>query len=341
MTVLLMGLFLLMAYNSKIYFKGQNKDYISKDGTAAVKGCFLILVFVCHLTQYITAWNNWDFVFLRFTKGLGQLVVAMFLFYSGYGVTLSAKNKGIDYVKRIPKHRFLSVLIQFDIAVLLFLITKLILGWKFSLKTTLLSLIGWSSLGNSNWYIFAILVLYLISFLSFFIFRKSPVCSAALSTVLIAALVLGLKQCKEYWWYDTLICYAMGIWFAVLKDPIENLLSKKYVTESLLLLFAAAFFISYRYIHVRFLCYEISAVLFTVMILLFTRKVSVQNRVIKYLGDHLFSLYILQRLPMIFLFRTPLLQHKVLFSLVCAAITLILGYVFDKLTPKLIKALKL
>ncbi len=341
MTAVLIGLFLLMSYNAKIYFKGFNESYLSKDSTAAVKGCFLILVFIRHFSQYITDWNDWDFLFVQLDKSLAQLLVAMFLFYSGYGVALSVRTKGIGYVKRIPKHRFLSVLLQFDIAVLLYLALNLLMGGKFSLKNTLLSLIGWSSLGNSNWYIFSVLILYLITFVSFIFLKDKIVPGAVAVTVLTAALIIVLKQYKDPWWYNTLICYVIGIWYSVFKEQIEKLLSKKSVTEICLLVFTAAFFISRQFMGKRFLCYELSVFLFTVMILLFTRKVRIGNRAVKYLGDHLFSLYILQRIPMMILSRTPLTNYKITFFALSAVVTLALGFVFDKSIGKLVKALKL
>lgn len=81
-------------------------------------------------------------------------------------------EKGTPYVKGIFRRRFLSLFAHFDIAVLLFLLMNLALGIKTKTRTTLLAFTTWESIGNSNWYITAVLCLYLIFIVSFLIFRK-------------------------------------------------------------------------------------------------------------------------------------------------------------------------
>ena len=99
------------------------------------------------------------------------------MFYSGYGMLESIKSKGMDYVKSIPGKRFAKVLLHMEIAVLLFLLTDFAIGKSYGLKTTLLSFTFWTSIGNSNWYIFIILCLYLIVFSAFF--SAAAICTPA------------------------------------------------------------------------------------------------------------------------------------------------------------------
>lgn len=65
-----------------------------------------------------------DWFIYRFS----QLVVVMFLFYSGYGVGESFKRKGDGYVKSMPRHRILATLLNFDVAVIVFILLGLALG---------------------------------------------------------------------------------------------------------------------------------------------------------------------------------------------------------------------
>ena len=60
-------------------------DYMSRENTTSVNGLFILLVFLNHIQSYVTLPEG----FHRLTLAFGQLMVAMFLFYSGYGVTLS------------------------------------------------------------------------------------------------------------------------------------------------------------------------------------------------------------------------------------------------------------
>ena len=117
----------------KIAAEGQfHTDYLSKSNTTAINGIFVVLVFLCHFAQYVKFSPDFiDQSFVFFKSHLGQLVVTTFLFFSGYGIICSISKKGSDYIKSIPKKRFLSVLIHFDIAVILFMVVNVLLGKGF------------------------------------------------------------------------------------------------------------------------------------------------------------------------------------------------------------------
>lgn len=146
-----------------------NDSYISKEQCNCIKGFFIAVVFCRHIVPYIVE-AGYDFsiagdnVFRWIDGHIGQLLVVMFLFYSGYGVTESIKTKGGEYVRRIPKKRILVTLANFDVAVFIFMVVDFLLSIEYSTKDILLSFTGWKSIGNSNWYIFVILVCYLSSF---------------------------------------------------------------------------------------------------------------------------------------------------------------------------------
>lgn len=161
-----------------------NSDYMSKDTTGAINGIFVLLVFMCHISGYMKLGGSSDTIWLDLKSWLGQLVVVTFLFYSGYGMMCSIMKKGTPYVKGIFRRRFLSLFAHFDIAVLLFLLMNLALGIKTKTRTTLLAFTTWESIGNSNWYITAVLCLYLILIVSFLIFRKHHIPGLIAMTVL-------------------------------------------------------------------------------------------------------------------------------------------------------------
>lgn len=122
------------------------KDYLGKKQTTAMKGIFSIIIFFSHFNTYVTLNNiKTNNIYIHIISAFGQLMVAIFLFYSGYGVYWSAQNKE-EYIKKFPKNRILKTLINFDLAVLLFLIVDICLGIKYNIKDVLLSFVGWSSI---------------------------------------------------------------------------------------------------------------------------------------------------------------------------------------------------
>ena len=77
-------------------------------------------------------------------------------------------------------------------------------------------------------------------------------------------------------------------------------------------------------------------ILFMALIVLFTMKVKIGNAVLSFFGSHVFSIYILQRIPMIIFSKLGLDSYnKYLFVVLCFIITVIMAVAFDKLTDRL------
>ena len=83
MTIILLIFFTYLALTSKIV--KNNSEYLSKDYTNIIKGAFLIWVFVSHFRGYNVALSNqwYDIIGVTLCSKIGQLMVVMFLFYSG------------------------------------------------------------------------------------------------------------------------------------------------------------------------------------------------------------------------------------------------------------------
>ena len=93
----------------------------------------MILVFFSHYVQYVTLEGIYDEPYLILREHLNQMVVAMFLFYSGFGMMRAIQCKGRPYIyPGLPK-RTLKVWGNFGIAVILFWITGYLLGKRYSI----------------------------------------------------------------------------------------------------------------------------------------------------------------------------------------------------------------
>ena len=136
--------------------------YVSRDRTSMINGIFIWIVFISHLNSYSSKWTLCDSYVVMGIGLLGQLCVASFFFYSGYGIMLSLRNKGRAYAKMLLTQRFSALLLHFTIAVSCYLALNVIYGVEFDTQKVILSFIGWESLGNSNWFIFVTLCSYII-----------------------------------------------------------------------------------------------------------------------------------------------------------------------------------
>jgi hypothetical protein len=299
----------------------------------AIKGISILLVFVRHVNQYVKECGYsydllGDNLFLTIDNAIGQLCVVMFLFYSGYGTQLSILKKGDEYVKRIPVRRCLTTLLNFDVAVVVFLVINLLLGNAVPFSKLCTSLVAWVSIGNSNWYIFDIILCYFISFVSSRIASRSRtrfMVMLALVTLLIS-LMYALKQ---PWWYDTLLAYPAGAFLALKKDEFFELARKYYLP---VLACSLVLFVLFANVgHVYVVTGNLASVMLAVMVVVVTMRVKVQNDMLVWLGKNLFPLYIYQRVPMMVtaeLFPSFVVSHVLLFCCVSFVITVLIAFAY-------------
>ena len=293
---------LLLALFAKSKPTRWNEYYIGKETTSTINGLFLWLVFLSHFTQYLPS-SAGNVV----ARHLGQLVVVMFLFYSGYGCAVQYLTKGESYLRAFPRKRILPTLINFDIAVCAFVAVGLLLGKSMTARKVVLSLVCWDSVGNSNWYIFVIMLCYaLFWFSAGVVKRKVNVIDRGwqkwqiIMMLLFATSVVALSRVRPSWWCDTLMAFGAGAVYGLNRNCIENYVKKNYW---ICLAFAVVLFVFVGYIpfigQKYWISHNIKSVAFAIIVVMATMKISVDSAMLKWSGEHLFPLYIYQRIPMI------------------------------------------
>ena len=311
----------------------------SRERTSALNGFFVLLVFLSHAVTYAQLSGPLDSVYLFVKLQLDQLVVAPFLFFSGYGVLCSFRNQGKDYLRRFPLHRFTRVLAQSELAVLLFLLTDFLIGKRYPLSRVLLSFTFWENIGNSNWYLFVVLALYVLVFVSFSLFQNRLAAAVSSVSVLSVLLVFVLRFAgKDPWWYNTLLLFPLGMWFALCKPWLEAKIFRN--TARTLLALAACFgaFLGLHFLRGKgFVFYELWAAAFMGCDVLVMTRVRFENRLLRFFGRHVFGIFILQRIPMLVFSHLGLTQYRYLFVALCFAATVVLAVGFDALIFRLLE----
>lgn len=253
-----------------------------------------------------------------------------------YDANPKAKRGG--YIRSFLLHRFLPVWLQFAICVLLFFVVNCITGKlaEYSCQQIMLSFTGWTAIGNSNWFMFVTFALYLAVYCSFRIFpKKSDTFHLIVLTGFSLALLVILYFSKESYWWNTLLCFPLGMWYSHFQKRIDSFMgvAKRYWATALPLfsVFILLWFINIR---VRSLGkgYIVLAMLFALCVVSLTMKVKIGNRVLGFFGKHVFSIYILQRIPMMIL--QPFISNIYLYFLVCFAVTVGMAVGFDYLFGK-------
>lgn len=321
-------------------------DYCNPKQTATINGIFTIFIFLSHASGYVQLGGVLDEPYLALQKYMGQMVVASFLFYTGFGMMESIKKKGVDYIKGIPFKRFFKVWYHFAVAIVLFLISNTIFGIRHDkISQVLLSFTGYKSIGNSNWYMFVTFAMYIIIFVAFIIFRdKKWLGLIATFGLTVAFIILEIKLDLPSRFFNTIMCVPVGMLFSMIKPLFDKIVMKNDIIWAGA---TAIVFAAYYYFHSNKgdtpIHHNIFAILSVVFIMMLLMKVKVGNKILDFFANHIFSIFILQRIPMMILEKFGFTDHKYSFIIVSFIATVFIALVFDwamEQTDKLIYSKK-
>ncbi|MCQ2548063.1 MAG: acyltransferase family protein [Clostridia bacterium] len=338
MIFFLIAIFIVALYKIKYVGQGFNEEALSIEQTTAINGIFALLIFISHSVQYFEISGPLDDPYFAFRSVILQLVVVTFLFYSGYGIMVSILKKGNSYVKSFPKNRILKVWLMFAIATTCFLIAGLAIGKKFKFTQLLLAYTAYSSIGNSNWYIFVVLILYVFTYVAFMAVKEKPLLAICLTFVItaiyiyLAAYVFGMPSR----FYNTCIMYPVGMLYAYFKESIEGFVKKNKVTYiGALIVAIALFFLFLRFRADNLVAYCLWDMAFMAIIVFISFKIKIYNPIIYWFGKNLFPFFIFQRIPMMVitkLWPEFVNEYAYAFILICFVITLGITLLYKKAT---------
>lgn len=331
--IVFLAMLAVVTFASMRLARDNSAQALSVGQTQSIKGIFVVTIFFSHFCPYVTLDKWFDVPMVEYCHWLGQLMVVPFLFYSGYGIFESVKKKGAPYVKDFPKKRILKTLLHFDIAVMMFLLYDVFFAPEYlSLSKILLSLVAWEAVGNSNWFIFAILFAYVSGYLGLLVFRGNLPRTAVLVTILCLLYIVVVSRFKERYWIDTIMSFPLGCYVSLFKDKLvvrKHVLWVALVAVSLFALMAA----KNGMIPSFYGRTQTAMVAFSLLLVFLSMRVKMESRILSWFGAQVFGIYILQRLPMNFgKYLHWNEQNIYLYFLFCLAVTLLLAVAFNKVT---------
>ena len=314
------------------------EDYCSPRNTGTINGIFSILIFLSHAVTYVKLDGVWDDPYFSMRKFLGQLIVVTYLFYSGYGIMESYKKKGTPYIKSMPLQRLFRTWYHFAIVVVMYAIVSIgIRGLEYTPLQIALSFTGFETLGNSNWYMFVTFVLYIIVVVSFLLLRKSKLLAVAGVCVLTA--LFGYWEIKiglASQWYNTVLCFPAGMIFSLAKPYIDKVLMK----NDLVWYggFTAVFVLFGLFSQNRgesVIHHSLFAIFFALAVTVMLMKVQIKSSILDWFSQHIFSFFILQRIPMLVLRHYGFSKDPYFYIIMSFFITVVMSMFFDAAMDKL------
>ena len=284
------------------------EDYMNLDNTNSIKGIFVWMIIFCHKIGY--GIKN-EYIFTRIITCFGQNIVTMFLFYSGFGIKESIKNKGFNYAKTLL-NKSVILLLKFEISLLLYLAENIfILKNKITLKSYILSAIFRNALGNSNWFVFTIILFYLYSYLSFIFTKNHYISILILNTISFfhVMLVYNYFYKRKIHTVATTLSFNIGFYYSLIKSKIDRIIMNNDIIyfgfTSIII------FLYYYFYKINSLIYNsILNVLFALLVVLISMKIKFKNNFLNFLNLHSFSIYLLQKLIIILVFKKNIFKNN-------------------------------
>ena len=126
---------------------------------------------------------------------------------------------------------------------------------------------------------------------------------------------------------NTSLCYMAGMWYSYFKSDIDCFLKKhQFYYYVITLCLIGLYLYTYPFKGTRLLWFNGVSILFSLVIVFLSMKISCQNSVLIYFGKHLFWVYILQRIPMILLSFYHINDFPYIFLILCFLITIFMSH---------------
>ncbi len=333
--IIFFGMILILAFIGckPIFRKEFYSDYAGIEQTRSINGIFILMILLSHTFAKASSSGILDDLYAPIRTFGGQFVVVPFLFYSGYGIMESLLQKSA-YIKQFPRKRFAKLFFQFSIITVVYIVVHLILGNYHSIGTYLLSFTGLTSIGNGGWYMFSTFSFYIFVIISFNIFKHHKILAAVGVTVCLSALTI-VEMLLDFpsYYFSTMIFLAVGMFYAILKKPFDNIAMKNNITWFLALLISTAGFIFLKeLVEKSILFYPIWCGFGMLMILFITMKIRIQNRILLWLGKTTFFIFTLQGIPQ--LLFPKLISNNIQYYILTIVSTIALALLADTLFTK-------
>lgn len=302
-----------------------------------IKGIAAVCIMLGHYTQSFPWYINVLFP--------GNLYVALFFFYSGYGLNYSF-NKNSNYLSGFIAKKLTGVYLPFVAAESVYTIAVCIISQSFNAVDFLLNCSGVVLLNTTLWYVIELIVIYAIFYLQKkFLNNKKSIIIWALC--FLSFIILGVLKDIGPWWYISTSAFFMGYYYELFEKVYNYILKNKLFS----LMFAAAFFAVYaagsyfsvtqtnlfgiKYTYFIVLLQLIAAPLFIIFIMIVVQKINTvrEIKLLSVLGGISYEIYLWHMF--FYMIVCLIIESPVLSLLVSLAATIFASVAFCGIRQKI------
>ena len=312
--IFLIGVIFLIIKRKSIF--NSNNDVLDKYNSNKIKGLLAILIIMHHLSIYIK-----DVILFKILTIIGIIAVSAFFFYSGYGLMTSYLKKE-SYLKDFLNKRIMKIVIPYIIAImftgLAYLLTR-----QLTPRKIFNSLVEGEPIVRFSWYVLAIIILYVVFYLSAkFLKKKKMINIAVFGGTILYCIVVNNVLGFNNWWVNSCFAFFIGIYWASYKERYTITLKdkNKIIRYAIILLIILFVIIGFQFftseyavmdiinntdladdimrqpipvINMNIICIVLLFMLFNIL-----EKVRLNDKVFTFLGNISFEIYLYHGLVM-------------------------------------------
>lgn len=327
-------LFLPIISIYKINKRSDSDLYLNVDVTTSLKGLSIIIIIIHHIIQ-----KNTDFILLFPFLNFGCIGVSMFFLLSGYGLTVSYKNKK-TYMNRFLIKKFFKLYSPFLVIYILFLAISILNRNNISFKLIIFNLLTMSYPTQIMWYLKIQLLMYIIFY---FIYKTKleDYKKAIFILIFIFIYIFIAKIIKlELYWYNTAIFFPLGILLAEYKEKVLNLLKNylKILLISSILIFLGIVIFRFMFGNIgkTSIMDILTMIAFNIFILSICFIFNINSFFLKFMGKMSLELYLIHiiLLSEMSIWHINSISSYILFFIIVIILSFILNKIQNKINIK-------
>lgn len=311
--------FLLFLY--KIEF-GVSDEFMSKEYTTSLRGVCALAIMLCHIR--IT-----NFAPLNVFNYLGNPIVGIFFFLSGYGMLTRIKQIGIDnYMNGFILKRCVPLFVEYIFVWIFYFVCMFSVSGNFNFLKEIIT--------PHSWFIIMIEVLYIVFYIGYKLFKDNLKGLIIFVTIFELALIVALSAFgADEFWYLSLLCFSGGMIYSVVNLNKKKTLPLIFGFGALAVVATGAEYVlsdKPKIIVLWALIYNVSVLSLAIVALSVGRYVRFKNPVFELCGKMSLEIYLLHGVfQYVFKEIKPIYNNSLLYGAMIILCTLLMSYGLMKL----------
>ena len=260
---------------------------------------------------------------------MGYLSVAIFFFFSGYGLVFSYQRKGDAYIDSFLKARIIPLYCVNIVLILVYTAESIILRNDIKWTVILKSFLFGETIIINGWFLQVSLLIYLAFYLVYQRYHSWKTQTIAMSLFTVCYSIVCLLCSLSATWFESIFAFLIGMLWCVNKVQIDAIIEKHRAVSIgfSFICFSAATLLSLVGTKIMRLPFKmLSAVLFVILVMTIVymlvefKEGIIDNAATRFLGKISLELYVSQGLFLKLFHNDPLYISNMHFYIVLVAV---------------------